>query len=98
MGFWEIIALGGTMGTILGVFLTAYAIINNRVLKEESRLTREYLEKSLKEARESTVNIIKEESRLTRESLKETREFLAEILDRIDKRAEERHREVLHKA
>lgn len=98
MGFLEIITLGGTMGTILGVFLTFYAIINNRALKNESRLTRE----SLKEARESVINIIKEESRLTRESIesqsKLTREFLAEILDRIDRRAEERYREILSKA
>ena len=76
MEFWEIITLGGTMGTILGLFLTLYAIINSKALKEQSRLTRES---------------IREESRLTRE-------FLAEILDRIDKRAEERHREVLAKA
>ena len=31
------------MATILGVFLTLYAFINNRTLKEESRLTRELI-------------------------------------------------------
>ncbi|MBI4531656.1 MAG: hypothetical protein HY709_09035 [Candidatus Latescibacteria bacterium] len=54
MGFWEALALVGTMATILGLFLTIYAIINNRTLKEESRLTRE---------------TIIEESRLTREMI-----------------------------
>jgi len=76
MRFWEIITLGGTMGTILGLFLILYALVNSKTLKEQSRLTRES---------------IKEKTRLTRE-------FLAEILDRIDKRAEERHREILSKA
>jgi len=80
MSFWEIITLGGTMATILGLFLTVYALINNKTLKEESRLTREG---------------IKEESRLTREEINELGKYLGEILDRIDKRAEDRHHEVL---
>ena len=43
MGFWELLALVSAMATILGVFLTLYAFINNRTLKEESRLTRELI-------------------------------------------------------
>ncbi|HIC90927.1 MAG TPA: hypothetical protein EYP21_02460, partial [Syntrophaceae bacterium] len=81
MEFWEIITLGGTMGTILGLFLTLYAIINSKALKEQSRLTRESIREESRLTRESVTEVIKEESRLTRE-------FLAEILDRIDKRAE----------
>lgn len=65
MSFWEALTLVGTTATIFGIFLAIYALINNKTLKEESRLTRE---------------------------------FLAEILDRMDKRAEERHRELLSKS
>lgn len=54
MSFWELLALVGTVATILGISLTIYALINNKTLKEESRLTRE---------------IILEESRHTREIL-----------------------------
>ncbi len=43
MSFWEMLALVSTMTTILGVFLTIYAMINNKTLKEESRHTREIL-------------------------------------------------------
>ena len=43
MGFWELLALVSAMATILGVFLTLYAFINNRTLKEEARLTRELI-------------------------------------------------------
>lgn len=58
MSFWETLTLVGTAATILGVFLTLYTRINNKTLKEESRLTRE-----------SIIEVIKEESRLTREKV-----------------------------
>ncbi len=45
MSFWELIAVAGTMAIVLGVFLTAYGLINNRTLKEESRHTREILDR-----------------------------------------------------
>ncbi len=44
MGFWELLALISAMATIMGVFLTIYARINNRTLKEEARLTREAIQ------------------------------------------------------
>lgn len=57
MTFTQLLALAGMMVTILGVFLTFYAIINNRTLKEESRLTRQILdrmEQGQKEFREES--------------------------------------------
>lgn len=46
MNFWEALALVGTSATILGVFLTVYGIINNRILKNESKLTREMIKET----------------------------------------------------
>ena len=43
MSLWEAMALVGTMATILGVFITIYGIINNRVLKAEAKSLREIL-------------------------------------------------------
>jgi len=43
MSFWQMLGLVSAVATILGVFLTIYAIINNRTMKEEFRLTREIL-------------------------------------------------------
>ena len=45
MSFWETLTLGGTMATILGVFITIYGLINNRVLKEEAKSIREMLDR-----------------------------------------------------
>lgn len=69
MHFLEMLALVGTAATILGVFLTGYAIINNKTLKRESGLTRETTEK-----------LMKEESRLTREMIKEVTEYLGNLI------------------
>lgn len=65
MTFMENLALVGTAATILGVFLTVYAIINNKTFKKESKLTREALEKK---------------SSLTREMIKETTEYVVKYL------------------
>jgi hypothetical protein len=43
MSFWQMLGLVSAVATILGVFLTIYAIINNRPRKEEFRLTREMM-------------------------------------------------------
>jgi hypothetical protein len=69
ISFLENLALISTAATILGIFLTVYAIINNKTFKKESRLTREVTER-----------IIKEENRLVREIIKETTEYLAKYL------------------
>jgi len=57
MDFWQLVTLGGTMATVLGVFLTVYAMINNRTLKEESRRIREILLEESKHTREILVHI-----------------------------------------
>jgi hypothetical protein len=76
MNFLESLALVGTAATILGVFLTVYAIINNKTLKNESRLTREALAEESRLTRETII----EETKLTREMIKETTEYLAKYL------------------
>ncbi|HIC92541.1 MAG TPA: hypothetical protein EYP21_10925 [Syntrophaceae bacterium] len=45
MDIWDLIAITGTSATVLGVFLTFYALINNRILRRESQATREILDR-----------------------------------------------------
>ncbi|MFH1648454.1 MAG: hypothetical protein ABIA11_01820 [Patescibacteria group bacterium] len=80
MSFWELLALVGVMATILGVFLTIYAVINNKTLKEESRGIREILSrieqgqtearKEMAEAIKFIAQLIKTEGEKTREAIK----------------------------
>ena len=71
MSFWELLALSSAVATIMVVFLTIYALINNKTLKEESKLTRETLQK-----------LITEESRLTREMLERMTERTEKMIER----------------
>ena len=52
MSFWQMLGLVSAVATILGVFLTIYAIINNRTRKEEFRLTREMMREDSRSAKE----------------------------------------------
>lgn len=70
MSFWEVLALVGTSATILGVFLTVYGIINNRTLKNESRLTREMIKETVAETREMIKETAAEISKMISESTK----------------------------
>jgi hypothetical protein len=77
--FWEILALGGTMATVLGVFLTIYGIINNRTLKEESRATREILsriEQGQSEARKEMAETLRYLADLVRQEGDKTRQTI----------------------
>ena len=79
MGFWQLLTLGGTMATILGVFLTFYAMINNRTLKEESQHTREILyriEQGQAEARKEMAETRKEIAQAMAEARKEMAEAI----------------------
>jgi hypothetical protein len=83
MSFIEALALVGTGATILGIFPTAYAIINNKTLKKESKLTREIIveesrltREDIKESREA----IKEEGRLTREMIQQTTKYIGDLI------------------
>jgi dihydroxyacetone kinase len=81
MSFLENLALVGTATTILGVFLTGYAIVNNKTLKKESKLTREVLAEIIEKESKLTREAIAEETRLTRETMEKesrlTREMIA---------------------
>ncbi|MEW5767378.1 MAG: hypothetical protein AB1797_07085 [bacterium] len=84
MSFIEALSLVGVAATILGVFVTVYAIINNKTLKKESKLTRETLgealERESKLTRETLGEALERESKLTREALEKqsilTREMI----------------------
>jgi len=82
MSFWEMLALVSVMATILGVFLTIYAMINNRVLKEESAHTREILarmEQGQQRLEQGQQNIQKELVESRRE-MAEAIKYLADIV------------------
>ena len=79
MGFWQLLTLGGTMATILGVFLTFYAMINNRTLKEESKNTRDVLLEESKHTREILLRIEQGQA----EARKETAEARKEMAEAI---------------
>ncbi|MEW6608271.1 MAG: hypothetical protein AB1414_12655 [bacterium] len=76
MNLWEALALVGTAATILGIFLTVYGVVNNKTLKNETKLTRETIVEESKLTREA----IKEEGKLTREMIKETTEYLGKLI------------------
>ncbi|MBI4479925.1 MAG: hypothetical protein HY651_07865 [Acidobacteria bacterium] len=77
MSFWEAVALVGTMATILGVFITIYGLINNRVLKAEAAGIREILlrvESGQKEARQEMAEAIRHLGDLIKLDGEKTRE------------------------
>ena len=79
MSFWETLTLGGTMATILGVFLTLFGMINNKTLKEESRATREILsriEQGQTEARREIGGALAE----ARKEMAEALRYLADLV------------------
>jgi len=71
MSLWEAMALVGTMATILGVFITVYGIINNRVLKAEAKSLREILLR------------IEQGQNDARQVANETRREMAEAIQRL---------------
>ncbi|MEW6679886.1 MAG: hypothetical protein AB1297_02535 [bacterium] len=75
MAFWQLLTLVGTMATILGVSLAIYALINNKTLKTEERLTREEIRLSREE--------MKTEASLTREMIAKMEEGIKETLREI---------------
>ena len=79
MGFWQLLTLGGTMATILGVFLTFYAMINNRTLKEESKNTREVLLEESKNTREILLRIEQGQAEARKEN-EEARREVAQVM------------------
>ena len=90
MSFYEILTLGGVMATILGIFLTLYAIINNKTLKAEARNTNELINQFRKEHHE-TVRIM---SGNLDEFRKEHRETMRVMLENLEEFRKE-HRETM---
>ena len=82
MSFWDLLALMIAMATIMGVFLTIYAMINNRVLKEESAHTREILarmEQGQQRMEQGQQNVQKEVAESRRE-MAEAIKYLADLI------------------
>ena len=75
MGVWDLITITGTSATVLGIFLTFYALINNRILRRESQATREILERESQATREILDRIDRGQQEARRE--------MAEALKRI---------------
>ena len=86
MNFVQLIAVAGTMASILGVFLAAHARYNNRLVKEESRHTREILTR-IEQGQEETRKEVAE----ARKEGAEARREMAEAFRKID----EGHRETI---
>ena len=87
LDFWQMLALTGTAATILGVFLIIYGIINNKTLKNESRLTREIIQKESELTRqmiqEMTAQLqqqARQEQELTRQMIQETAKYLGDLV------------------
>ncbi|MEW5767377.1 MAG: hypothetical protein AB1797_07080, partial [bacterium] len=95
MSFIEALSLVGVAATILGVFVTVYAIINNKTLKKESKLTRETLGEALERESKLTREALEKQSILTREMIQQTNQYLAKYLgDLIVAQRERTHQAV----
>ncbi|MEW6680899.1 MAG: hypothetical protein AB1297_07805 [bacterium] len=109
MSYLQILGLlvtgAGTLASILGIFFAVYAKQNGKVMRElitsENKNMREFLEKFIADENKNMREFIASENRNIQEFIAKTiRELgneLGKILDRIDLRAEERHREVMVK-
>ncbi|MEW6684826.1 MAG: hypothetical protein AB1393_01285 [Candidatus Edwardsbacteria bacterium] len=80
MSFWELLTLMGVSSTILGIFLILYAVVNNRTLKQEQKLTRELIDSAFK--------TLGEEERLTRELIEEGRKETQRLIEKISQQIE----------
>ncbi len=100
MEFWQLLTLVGTMATILGVFLAVYALINNKTLKTESRLTREMIvkmEEGIKETLNKMDGTLKEIAHLIvvqGEGLKEIAHLIQKTQELIIVEGERTRREI----
>lgn len=90
MSFYEILTLGGVMSTILGIFLTLYAVINNKTLKAEARNTNELITQFRKEHQE-TMRVMLENLEDFRKEHRETMQIMLENLEEFRRE----HRETM---
>ncbi len=89
MSFWELLALAGIMSTILGAFITAYAIINGRNTRKI--LTR--MGEGLIRMGESFMRMEEGVIKMGEEYI-ETRKELREILIRMEQGQDEARKEM----
>lgn len=80
MNFLEALTFGGIIATILGVFLTLYAIINNKTLKAEAKNISELITEFRREHAE-TMRIMMERLDDFRREHAETMQIMMERLD-----------------
>ncbi len=92
MSFYEILTFGGVMTTILGVFLTLYAIINNRTLKAEAKNINELINEFRREHQETMRMMSANLDEFRREHQK-TMQILSENLKESRERLDEFRRE-----
>jgi esterase/lipase len=92
VSFYEVLTLGGVMATILGVFLTLYAIINNRTLKAEARNIIELISEFRREHQEN-IKIMTERLDEFRREHQKTMQVLGENLKESRERIDEFRRE-----
>jgi uncharacterized membrane protein (DUF106 family) len=79
MTFGELLALVSVMAAILGVFLTLFALINNKTLRAESRNTQEIIKAESRSVREILGRIDQGQNEMRRE-MAEARREMAEAI------------------
>ena len=58
MTFWEILTLDGVIATILGIFIVIYAILNNKTVKENTRIIISKLDEGFRRMDENFQKVI----------------------------------------
>ena len=63
MTFWGILTLDGVIATILGIFIAIYAILNNKTVKENTRIIISKLDEGFRRIHEDIKEMRKEQAR-----------------------------------
>ncbi len=109
LGF--IVIGAGTLASILGIFFAIYAKQNGKItrefIKEENQNMREFMTEVItrenQNMREFMTEVITRENQNMREFIseivtcenRETQKLITEVIDKIDQRADERHKEMI---
>jgi len=103
MAFWELMGVAlssaGLFASILGAFLTYAARKNGEATRKLVLGTEEATRELIRSSTESTRELIRSSAESTRELIQSMEERMTrhftEVLERMDMRADERHREVI---
>ena len=79
MSLGQLLAVGGTMASILGVFLTIYGVINNRTVKETARYIGDLITTMDREHREILLRIDQGQAE-ARKEMAEAIKYLADLI------------------